>query len=252
MPVLREFLAGRNSVREALLAKRRRIYRVLLAESVAPREIVLEISRLCQEQHVPLQSASRDALDQVSPEVRHQGVIAEATAYPYAELEEVLSRAKSGDTLPFILVLDNLQDPQNVGSLLRTAEAVGVHGVVVHAQHAAGITPAVSRASAGAVEHLAIAAQTNLAQTLRLLKHNGIWIVGVEEHPKAQNYLAIHYDMPLALVVGSEGSGLRRLTIEECDFIASIPMLGKIKSLNASVAGSLVLYQVLASRSALT
>ena len=249
MPVQSEFLAGWNAVREALLARRRKITRVMMSESAASREIVHEINRLCQEQHIALQQAPRETLDRLVPGIRHQGVLAEVSPYPYVEPEDILDAAQVSGRMPFILVLDNLQDPQNVGSLLRTAESVGVHGVIIHTQHAVGITPAVSRASAGAVEHLAIAEQTNLASTLRWLKQKGIWIIGVEEHPQAQDYRVIKYDMPLALVVGSEGSGLRRLTIVECDFIASIPMVGRIHSLNAAVAGSLLLYQVFNSRS---
>ena len=132
--------------------------------------------------------------------------MAEVSAYPYVTLEDILATAQTQNQAPFILILDNLQDPQNVGSLLRTAEAVGVHGVIVMTQRAVGITPAVSRASAGAVEHLAIAQMTNLAHTLRWLKERGVWIVGVEEHPQAQDYRALAYDMPLALIVGSEGA----------------------------------------------
>jgi len=244
-----EFLAGRNAVREALVAKRRRITRVLLSESAASRDIVREINRICQDQKINLQTVPREELDRLSPAVRHQGVLAEVSPYPYVAPEDILEKASANASMPFILVLDNVQDPQNVGSLLRTAEAVGVHGVIIHSQHAVGITPAVSRASAGAVEHLLITEQTNLASILRWLKLKGIWIIGVEEHPRAQDYRLIKYDMPLALVVGSEGSGLRRLTVEECDFIAAIPMIGRIHSLNVAVAGSLLLYQVFNYRS---
>jgi 23S rRNA (guanosine2251-2'-O)-methyltransferase len=248
MPSFYEILAGRNAVREALIAKRRKFIKVVLAEGVTSRDIVAELTNLCQVSHVPLQILPREALDNSSPDLKHQGVLAEVSAYPYVDLEDILSAAQTHNQAPFILVLDNLQDPQNVGSLLRTAEAVGVHGVVVMTQRAVGITPAVSRASAGAVEHLAIAQMTNLAHTLRWLKEHGVWIVGVEERPSAQDYRALNYDMPLALIVGSEGGGLRRLTVEECDYLVRIPMLGLIHSLNVSVAGSLVLYQVLTSR----
>jgi 23S rRNA (guanosine2251-2'-O)-methyltransferase len=248
MPMFFEILSGRNAVREALLAKRRRITKVLVAESVTSKDVVAELTSLCQDAHVPLQALPREALDRQSPELRHQGVLAEVSAYPYVSLEDLLLKAQTQNQAAFILILDNLQDPQNVGSLLRTAEAVGVQGVIVMTQRAVGITPAVSRASAGAVEHLAIAQMTNLAQTLRWLKERGVWIVGVEEHPQAQDYRNLAYDMPLALVVGSEGSGLRRLTIDECDYIVRIPMHGLIHSLNVSVAGSLLLYQVLTSR----
>jgi 23S rRNA (guanosine2251-2'-O)-methyltransferase len=248
MPVFFEILSGRNSVREVLLAKRRRVSKVLIAEGTTSRDIVAELTMLCQDAHVPLQLLPRETLDHQSPDLRHQGVLAEVSAYPYVTIEDILANAQTHGQAPFVLILDNLQDPQNVGSLLRTAEAVGVHGVIVLTQRAVGITPAVSRASAGAVEHLAIAQMTNLAQTLRWLKERGVWIVGVEEHPRAQDYRTLEYDMPLALIVGSEGNGLRRLTVEECDYIVRIPMQGLIHSLNVSVAGSLLLYQVLTNR----
>ena len=244
MPQQYELLAGRNVVREALVARRRRFRQVLLADNLAPSDIINDISRICREQSIKLQLVSRDSLDRLSPAVKHQGVIAEATPYPYVEPEDILQAAASSGQMPFVLVLDNLQDPQNVGSLLRTAEAVGVHGAILHHQHAVSITPAVSRASAGAVEHLKVAEQTNLAFALRWLKQNGLWIIGVEEHPRAQDYRTIAYNMPLALVIGSEGSGIRRLTLKECDLVASIPMVGQIHSLNAAIAGSLLLYQV--------
>ena len=251
MPAPREFLAGRNAVREALVARRRRIYRVLLAEGLATREILDEITRLCSTAGIPQTLMPRASLDALSAGVRHQGVLAEVAPYPYSSLTEILERAQTAQQLAFILVLDNLQDPQNVGSLLRSAEATGVHGVVVHAQQAVGITPAVSRASVGAVEHLHISAETNLAQTLRWLKGQGVWIVGVEEDARAEDYRSLSYDMPLALVVGSEGAGLRRLTLELCDFVVRIPMLGQVHSLNAAIASSLVLYQAASARGAL-
>jgi 23S rRNA (guanosine2251-2'-O)-methyltransferase len=146
------------------------------------------------------------------------------------------------------LALDSLQDPQNVGSLLRTAEAVGVHGVIVPERRAVGVTPAVSRASAGAVEHLLVAQVTNLARVLEELKGRGVWVVGVEDVPAAQDYRDVDLDMPLVLVVGGEGPGMRRLVMGTCDLLLRIPMRGHVGSLNVSVAGSIVLYQAWSGR----
>lgn len=220
----------------------------MMAESVTPRDILEEITGLCQAGNIALRMVPRDTLDRMSPEVRHQGVLAEVSPYPYVGIEKLVPETPAHSLLPFLVILDNLQDPQNVGALLRTAEAVGVDGAVIMSQRASGITPAVSRASAGAVEHLAIAEQTNLAQTLHWLKQRGVWIVGVEETENSEDYRSVRYDMPLALVVGSEGSGLRRLTIRECDIVVSIPMVGRIHSLNAAIAGSLALYEVYYAR----
>jgi 23S rRNA (guanosine2251-2'-O)-methyltransferase len=174
----------------------------------------------------------------------HQGVVAETSPYPYVDLDDILSRAADHNTPPLLLLLDLLQDPQNVGSLLRTAEAVGVHGVVIPRRRAAGITPAVVSASAGAVEHLLVTQVTNLARTMDQLKQHNLWIAGLETDPDALRYDHADLRGPLALVVGSEGSGLRRLTRAKCDLLLNLPMYGRIASLNAAVAGSIVLYEV--------
>lgn len=238
-----ETLAGRNSVREALLARRRVIHQVVLAEGVGEKGIVEEIVQLAREARVPVEHARRQDLDRWGIELKTQGVIARVSGYPYAEVDDLLAVAHERGEPPFLLALDSLQDPQNVGSLLRTAEVVGVHGVILPERRAVGVTPAVSRASAGAVEWLRVAMVTNLARTLDALKEAGVWVVGVEDLPEAQDYRQVDLNMPLALVVGSEGRGTRRLVTEKCDLLVRIPMRGHINSLNVSVAGSLVLYQ---------
>lgn len=238
-----EVLVGRNAVREALLARRRRVRRILLAEGTQDRGAVEEILTLCREASVPVERVRRAALDRLGSELTHQGVAAHVSPYPYAGLDAIMARAEERGEPPFLLALDSLQDPQNVGSLLRTAEAVGVHGVIVPERRAAGVTPAVSRASAGAVEHLLVARVTNLVRTLQELKGRGVWVVGVEDEPGAQDYRRVDLSMPLVLVVGSEGPGMRRLVVETCDLLVRLPMRGRIGSLNVSVAGSIVLYQ---------
>lgn len=243
-----EVLVGRNAVREALLARRRRVRRVLLAEGAQDHGAVEEILALCGEASVPVERVPRIALDRLGAELTHQGVAAHVSPYPYADLDDVMGRAEERGELPFVLALDSLQDPQNVGSLLRTAEAVGVHGVIVPERRAAGVTPAVSRASAGAVEHLLVAQVTNLVRALEELKERGVWVVGVEDEPTAQDYRRVDLNMPLALVVGGEGPGMRRLVVETCDLLVRLPMRGRIGSLNVSVAGSIVLYQAWSAR----
>jgi 23S rRNA (guanosine2251-2'-O)-methyltransferase len=225
-----------------LRAGRRRVYKLTLADGVRERDgIIGQIVSLAQAADVPLTRSSRRELDRVIP--NHQGVIVEATPYPYVELA-IFSVVADPNVHPLLLLLDLLQDPQNLGSLLRTAEAVGVHGVVIPQRRAVGVTPAVVSASAGAVEHLQVARVANLARTLDELKRRGFWITGLELDLTAQVYDQVDLSGPLALVVGSEGSGLRRLVREKCDFLMRLPMRGRVASLNAAVAGSVALYEI--------
>ena len=186
------------------------------------------------------------ALDRVSE--GHQGVVAEVSGYPYAALDDV--PASRLTRLPLFLVLDCVQDPQNLGTLLRTAEAVGVEGVVIAKDRAAEITPAVVNVSSGATEHLAIAQVTNIARALQTLKESDLWIVGLEDVHGAQDYATVDLRGPLAIVVGSEGQGIRRLVRETCDVLVKLPMRGAVSSLNVAVAGSIVLYETLRQRGA--
>lgn len=174
-----DVLVGRNAVREALVARRRRVRRVLLAEGAQERGAVEDILALCGEASVSVERVPRVELDRLGSALTHQGVAAHVSAYPYVDLDEILARAEERGEPPLLLALDSLQDPQNVGSLLRTAEAVGAHGAIIPERRAAGVTPAVSRASAGAVEHLLVAQVTNLVRALEELKGRGVWVVGV-------------------------------------------------------------------------
>jgi 23S rRNA (guanosine2251-2'-O)-methyltransferase len=237
-----EFLVGRNAVREALRARRRRVERVFLAEGVQEKGPIEEVLRLCGEARIVVQRVRRQELDRLGGALEHQGVAAQVSEYPYVDLAQLLAFASAQQEAAFLLVLDCLQDPQNVGSLLRTAEAVGVHGVIMPTRRAVGITPAVSRASAGAVEHLRVAQVSNLAQALEALKARGTWVVGLESRPSLPDYRSADLNMPLALVVGSEGYGMRRLIAEKCDLLLRLPMRGHVGSLNVSVAGSILLY----------
>lgn len=242
-----ELLAGRQAVREALRANRRRIYRLWLAsDDMDKTGITGEIIALAEAHNVPVKPVNGTLFETLSEQrVNHQGVALETDGYPYSDLDTIL-RAKS-DT-PLLLILDHIQDPQNLGTLIRTAEAVGVDGLILPDRRAAGVTPAVSNASAGAVEHLPVAQVTNLNRTIEQLKKKGAWVVGLDTGDDAISLDKADLTGPLALVVGGEGSGLSRLTREKCDFIVQLPMVGQVESLNASVAGSIVLYQAFATR----
>jgi 23S rRNA (guanosine2251-2'-O)-methyltransferase len=238
-----DLLYGRRPVYETLRSGRRRVYRLMLAPGVRDQGgIIAQIVSMAGAVSVTPTQVPRRELDHVAPS--HQGVVVEASPYPYADLDEVLSFAGKEGVTPLFLLLDLLQDPQNVGSLLRTAEAVSVHGVFILQRRAVGITPAVVSASAGAVEHLRVARVPNLARIVDGLKQRDVWVAGLEADPEAQVYDQIDLRGPLALVVGNEGSGLRRLVREKCDFLVRLPMYGRVASLNAAVAGSVVLYEV--------
>ena len=235
----REWIAGRNAVREVLRAGRRRIFEILLARGSRSDPRLKEIEQSAGQSGASVRWVSRAQLDSIGR--HHQGVAASVEPYPYSDLEAILGLAAKRGELPFLLILDTLQDPQNLGTLLRTAEAVGVHGVIIPQRRTASVTPAVVRASSGASEHLHIA-RHNLAQAAGHLKEHGAWIVGLENSTEAIPLDEARLDGGLALVVGGEAQGLRRLTRESCDYLVRIPMRGKIESLNAAVAGSLALY----------
>jgi 23S rRNA (guanosine2251-2'-O)-methyltransferase len=240
---MNEVLYGRNAVREALRAGRRKIYKVVLAQGMKETGIIADIATLASKSGVAIQRVERQQLDRLG-DFNHQGVVAEAAPYPYAELAEILAEADQRQEMPLLLMLDCLQDPQNSGALLRTAEIVGIHGIVIPRRRAVGITPAVVNSSAGATEHLLVARVVNLVRTMEELKTKGLWMLGLEDVSQAQLYDQSDLTMPLALVVGSEDRGMGRLVRETCDILIRLPMRGKISSLNAAVAGSIALYEV--------
>jgi len=239
-----DLLYGRNAVREALRAGRRRIYAVYLAEGVKVRDALADIVEMAERAGVPVRTAPREQMDKRLAGAKHHGILAEASPYPYVPLHELQELCARREPPPLMLLLDHLQDPQNVATLLRTAEALGVDGVVMPAHRAAGVTPAVVNASAGAVEHLRIAQETNLVRAMQALQEAGLWLAGVELAPGAKLYVEADLTGPLGLVVGSEGEGMSRLVRETCDFLIYLPMAGKVNSLNAAVAGSVALYEV--------
>ena len=232
-----EFLYGRNAVLEALRAGRRRFFGLAVARGVRTGGLLSAILAEAQRRRVAVREVERQELDRLSE--GHQGVALQASGYPYQELEVLTARV---DPQAMFLLLDCVEDPQNLGTLLRTAEAVQVAGVVIPEHRAATVTPAVSNASAGAVEYLPVARVGNLVRAMEALQAAGVWLVGLEDVPEAQIYDQTVWLGPIALVVGSEGRGMRRLVREHCDILVRLPMAGRINSLNAAVAGSIVLY----------
>jgi 23S rRNA (guanosine2251-2'-O)-methyltransferase len=242
---MKEWILGRNPVYEVLRARRRHLFRLCVARGVEEKGRITEIIRLAQGRKLQVERVHRQQLDGIGE--NHQGVALETSAYPYAALQDILARANERQEPLFVLLLDTLQNPQNLGTLLRTAEAAGVHGVVIPLRRAAGVTPAVVHASAGATEHLLLAG-ANLAQAISELKEAGAWVIGLEGSPQAQPVEGVRLDGPLALVVGSEGEGMRDLVRKSCDVLVRLPMQGQIESLNAAVAGSVVIYLALQAR----
>lgn len=234
-----DLIWGRHPVAEAL-GSEGRVLRVLLARGA--REAGLsEIVALASERRIPIEQVARERLDQFARGANHQGVIAFVAPWRYHDLDEILALAISREEPPFLLVLDSVQDVHNLGSLIRTAEAVGAHGLIIPEHRAAGVTPAVVKSSAGAIEHLMVTQVTNLTRTLDDLKERGIWIIGLAGEAR-DSVESVDLDRPLALVVGSEGKGLGRLVREHCDILMRLPMRGQVNSLNAAIAGSIALY----------
>ncbi len=245
---MRETIYGRNPVFETLRARRREVFRLLVAEGAQPRGRLSEILDLSAQRNLPVEHVSRPRLDKLGS--GHQGVALEVSGYPYVALEDILENARQRAEPPFVLILDTLQDPQNLGTLIRTAESVGVHGVLIPTHRAAQITPAVVSASSGASEHMLVA-QANLAQSILALKEAGAWVVGLDESPDSRLPSAVRLDGALALVVGSEGEGIRPLVRSNCDLLLRLPMQGQVESLNAAVAGSVALYLAYLTRHSL-
>lgn len=237
---MKEFIYSRNAVYETLRAKRRDVFRVEIAEGVQVKSKLTVILALASQRKIQVVKAPRARLDKIHE--NNQGIIAEVGKYPYGDLLDIFDRAREKNEPLFVLLLDSLNDPQNFGTLLRTAEAIGVHGVVIPLAHTVEVTPAVVNASSGASEHLLIA-RSNLAQAIDALKDENVWIVGLDQNgetigAKTQRHLT----GAVALVVGSEGEGIRQLTRAKCDIVLKLPMHGQIESLNAAVAGSVALY----------
>ncbi len=239
---MENLLSGRNPIREAIKSGRD-IEKLLVAKgdlSGSAREIVA----MAREARIPVQEVDRVRLDEITK--NHQGMLAFASAYQYATVEDMLSEAQEKGEVPFVILLDGITDPHNLGAIIRTAECVGAHGVIVPERRSVGLTPAAVKASAGAVEHVKVARVTNLNRTLEDLKKAGLWIAAAVTD--GTNYQKADLTGPLALVIGSEGEGISRLVLENCDRKVSLPLKGKIGSLNASVAAGILMYAVLQKR----
>jgi len=242
---MKEWITGRNPVYECLRAGRRHFFRLWIKKGTDPKGRIREIIEITKRKSLRVQYVDGSSLFNISE--HHQGVALETSRYPYSDLTTIKLRAEASREPLFVLILDQIQDVHNLGSLIRTAEIMGVHGAVVPQRRAAGITPAVVNSSSGASEHLLIV-QRNISQTIDELKEIGVWVVGLDADDRAEPLENIDLRGPLALIVGSEAKGLRKLVREKCDHIAYIPMRGQIESLNAAAAGSIVLYQAAAAR----
>jgi len=238
-------IAGRNPVREALLAGRP-VERLLVAEGAGGASLA-EIVRLAAERGIAVQYADRRRLDRLAEGQVHQGVVAIAAPKAYVPLEEILARAQAQGEPPLLLLLDEVQDPHNLGSLLRSADGAGAHGVVIPKRRSAGLTMTVARTSAGAVEYVPVAQVPNLVQAIRTLKERGLWVVGADMAGE-QDLWDADLTGPLAVVIGGEDKGLGRLVRESCDFLIRIPMRGRVNSLNAGVAGAVILFEIARQR----
>ena len=234
-----EWVTGRNPVFEVLRAQRRQINHLWVAQGVKEQGRLADIIQTARSQQSPIKYVKRSLLDEIDP--HHQAVALNVGGYPYSDLDSIIKLAHSRDEAIFVLLLDQLQDPQNLGTLLRTAEAFGVHGVILPLAHAASITPAVVNASSGATEMLQIA-QHNIAQAMDRLKGVGGWMIGLEDSQQAQTPQEIDLKGGIGLIIGNEASGLRRLVRNKCDLLMRLPMQGQIDSLNAAVAGSIAVY----------
>lgn len=238
-------IEGRNSVIE-LLESGRDINKIYISKGEKHGSIN-KIMDLAKKNKVVIVETEKMKLNQMSQTNNHQGVIAIVPPFEYCEVEDILEEAEKRKEDPFILILDGIEDPHNLGSIIRTAETAGVHGVVIPKRRAALVNSTVNKTSAGAVEHMKIARVNNLNDTIKQLKDNGVWVCGTDMDTNTYYY---NQDLkgPLAIVIGSEGFGMSRLVKENCDFIIKIPMKGKITSLNASVSAGIVIYEALKQR----
>lgn len=238
-------IEGRNSVLE-LLESGRDINKVFITEGEKHGSIN-KIINMAKARKILITEVSKAKLNQMSQTENNQGVIAIVPPFDYCEVEDILEEAKQRKEPPFILILDGIEDPHNLGSIIRTAETAGVHGIIIPKRRAASVNATVNKVSAGAVEHMKIARVNNINETIEYLKNNGVWIYGTDMNTQ-KYYYDEDYRGSVAIVIGSEGFGMSRLVKENCDFLVKIPMKGKITSLNASVSSGIVMYEVVKQR----
>ncbi|MAS36606.1 MAG: 23S rRNA (guanosine(2251)-2'-O)-methyltransferase RlmB [Anaerolineaceae bacterium] len=243
-----EFLYGHWAVLEALRANRRPIEQLLLVESVEEKGRIHDIIELASKRGVNMRRVPRRIIDDLADGANHQNVVLRVGPYPYVELEQAFALAEKRGEKPFFLLLDLLKDPQNVGSLLRVADAVGLHGVILPDRRSVSVTPAVVNASAGAIEHLNVIQVTNLVNAMKELKSHDVWLVGLDIGPDVPPIDGTDLNIATGLVLGSEGEGMRRLVRDTCDMLLSLPMRGQVASLNVATVGSIALYSAWQAR----
>lgn len=239
-----EYIIGRNPVLEALRSERD-INKIWIAEG-SQKGQMQQIIGIAKERQVLVQFVPKKKIDQMS-DGNHQGVIAQVAAYSYAELDDLFARAEERNEAPFFLLLDEIEDPHNLGSIMRTADAAGAHGIIIPKRRAVGLTATVAKLSTGAIEYIPVARVTNMARAIDDIKERGVWIVGTDAKG-SDDYRSMDGSMPVGLVIGSEGKGMGRLIKDKCDFLVRLPMKGHVTSLNASVAAGLLMYEVYRKR----
>lgn len=240
-----DLIIGRNAVIEALKSDRT-IECVYVSKGDLEGSIKVALG-LAKDRGVVIKEADRRKLDTMCDRLNHQGIVARVTPFKYCEVNDILEDAKRKEQQPFIVILDEIEDPHNLGSIIRTAELCGVHGIIIPKRRNVGVTSTVYKCSAGAIEHMKIAKVTNINATIDMLKEQGIWIYGADIDGKDYSYNT-DFSGPCALIIGSEGKGISNLTLKKCDLLVKIPMIGKINSLNASVSGGIMMYEVLKGR----
>ena len=241
-----DILEGRNPVLEALKSGRA-LNKIVIAESSGQQASLTEIVSRSRASGIPLEYIPKEALNRLSPTGNHQGVVAFAAPRECLALDDLFSISSQKKESPLYCVLDGIEDPQNFGSIIRTADAVGIHGIIIRSRRAVGLTSAVGRASAGAMEYVPVAMVPNISQVIEKLKKSNVWCVGIEASGKL-DYREVDFKLPIAIVIGGEGKGISDLVKKRCDFLARIPMRGHISSLNASVAAALAMYEAFRQR----
>ncbi len=235
-------LFGINTLLEALRSGTRDFDKVYIARGLHGKGVD-ELIRLCRSKNIVIHYEGRDAIDRLSGTTKNQGVFGVAAAKGYASVEDIINVSRMRNEHPFILILDGVEDPRNLGALIRTAEGAGVHGIIIPKHRATGLTDIVARTSAGAIEYMPVAKVTNITQTIGYLKEQGVWIYGLDMDGKKE-YDKASYNTPLAIVIGGEGRGIRELVRKACDEIVRIPLSGKVSSLNVSVAAGVILFEI--------
>ncbi|MRH44815.1 23S rRNA (guanosine(2251)-2'-O)-methyltransferase RlmB [Aquibacillus halophilus] len=239
-----EWIIGKNPVIEALRSGRS-INKLMVSDHLHPQSFK-KVQDLAKETGTIIQRVPRKKIDQLV-EGNHQGVIASVAAYDYSTLDDLFAVAAAKNEAPFFMILDEIEDPHNLGSILRTADATGVHGVIIPKRRSVGLTAVVGKTSAGAIEYVPVARVTNIVNTIEELKEKHVWVVGTEADG-SEDYRQLDGNIPIALVIGNEGKGMSRLVKEKCDWTVKLAMQGKVTSLNASVAASLLMYEVYRKR----